>query len=126
MRLLVVALVLTMAVAVTASVFAIWPVVADAPWEDEAVPTATVAPRATERPAPTATEAPSRRPAREPRSRQPRSREPVAAPAEIATPYEPREPREPIWEDWCEEGLRDIARGGFLEDRGRNLARTWC
>ena len=36
MRLLISALVLTLAVAVTASVFAIWPVVADAPWEDSA------------------------------------------------------------------------------------------
>jgi hypothetical protein len=36
MRLLVAALVLTFAVAVTASVFAIWPVVADAPWEQAA------------------------------------------------------------------------------------------
>jgi hypothetical protein len=35
MRLLVAGLVLTLAVAVTASVFAIWPVVADAPWENE-------------------------------------------------------------------------------------------
>lgn len=38
MRLLAVALVFTFAVAVTASVFAIWPAVADAPWED-ATPT---------------------------------------------------------------------------------------
>ncbi len=35
MRLLISALVVTMLVAVTASVFAIWPVVADAPWEDD-------------------------------------------------------------------------------------------
>jgi len=33
MRLLIAALVLTLAVAVTAAIFAIWPVVADAPWE---------------------------------------------------------------------------------------------
>ena len=38
MRLLVLALAFTLAVAVTASVFAIWPVVADAPWEND-VPT---------------------------------------------------------------------------------------
>lgn len=36
MRLLIAALVLTLAIAVTASVFAIWPVVADAPWEEDA------------------------------------------------------------------------------------------
>ncbi len=36
MKLMLTALVATFAVAVTASVFAIWPVVADAPWEDEA------------------------------------------------------------------------------------------
>ena len=35
MRLLIPALILTAAVAVTASVFAIWPVVADAPWEND-------------------------------------------------------------------------------------------
>ena len=35
MRLLIATLMLTLAVAVTASVFAIWPVVADAPWENE-------------------------------------------------------------------------------------------
>lgn len=35
MRALIAALALTLAVAVTASVFAIWPVVADAPWEDD-------------------------------------------------------------------------------------------
>ena len=35
MRLLPGALVVTFAIAVTASVFAIWPVVADAPWEDK-------------------------------------------------------------------------------------------
>lgn len=35
MRALVAALILTFAIAVTASVFAIWPVVADAPWEDD-------------------------------------------------------------------------------------------
>ena len=40
MRLLVAALLLTVAVAVGASVFAIWASVADAPWEDE-VPVAT-------------------------------------------------------------------------------------
>lgn len=34
MRLLIAALVLTFLVAAVASVFAIWPVVADAPWED--------------------------------------------------------------------------------------------
>lgn len=34
MRLLIAALVFTLAIAVTASVFAIWPVVGDAPWED--------------------------------------------------------------------------------------------
>lgn len=31
------ALVLTLVIAVTASVFAIWPVVADAPWEEDVV-----------------------------------------------------------------------------------------
>ena len=36
MKLLLAALAVTFAVAVTASVFAIWPAVADAPWEDEA------------------------------------------------------------------------------------------
>ncbi len=36
MRFLIAALVIIFAVAVTASVFAIWPVVADAPWEDDA------------------------------------------------------------------------------------------
>ncbi len=35
MRLLIAALVVTLAIAVPASVFAIWPVVADAPWESE-------------------------------------------------------------------------------------------
>ena len=35
MRLLIAALAITLAVAVTASVFAIWPVVADAPWEND-------------------------------------------------------------------------------------------
>ena len=35
MRALISALVVTFAIAVTASVFAIWPVVADAPWEDD-------------------------------------------------------------------------------------------
>ena len=40
MRLLIPALMLTAAVAVTASVFAIWPVVADAPWENDAPPVA--------------------------------------------------------------------------------------
>ena len=35
MRLLLAALAVTFAIAVTASVFAIWPAVADAPWEDE-------------------------------------------------------------------------------------------
>ena len=34
-RFLIIGLVLTFAVAVTASVFAIWPAVGDAPWEDE-------------------------------------------------------------------------------------------
>ena len=38
MRLLLAALFVTFAIAVTASVFAIWPAVADAPWEDE-IPT---------------------------------------------------------------------------------------
>lgn len=33
-RLLIATLMLTLAVAITAAVFAIWPVVADAPWED--------------------------------------------------------------------------------------------
>lgn len=33
MRALIAALIITLAIAVTASVFAIWPVVADAPWE---------------------------------------------------------------------------------------------
>ena len=37
MRALIAALIFTLAVAVTASVFAIWPVVADVPWEDEPV-----------------------------------------------------------------------------------------
>ena len=36
MKLLLAALFVTFVIAVTASVFAIWPVVADAPWEDEA------------------------------------------------------------------------------------------
>ena len=35
MRPLVAALIVTFAIAVTASVFAIWPVVADAPWEED-------------------------------------------------------------------------------------------
>ena len=35
MRALIAALVLTLAIAVTASVFAVWPVVTDAPWEDD-------------------------------------------------------------------------------------------
>ena len=35
MKLLLAALAVTFAIAVTASVFAIWPAVADAPWEDE-------------------------------------------------------------------------------------------
>ena len=35
MRFLIIGLVLTFTVAVTASVFAIWPAVGDAPWEDE-------------------------------------------------------------------------------------------
>lgn len=38
MRLLIAALVFTLAIAVTASVFAIWPAVADAPWEESAAP----------------------------------------------------------------------------------------
>ena len=38
MRLLIAALVFTLAIAVTASVFAIWPAVADAPWEDSTAP----------------------------------------------------------------------------------------
>ena len=38
MRLLLTALIATFAIAVTASVFAIWPVVADAPWEDSTEP----------------------------------------------------------------------------------------
>ncbi len=38
MKLLQAALAVTFAVAVTASVFAIWPAVADAPWEDDAPP----------------------------------------------------------------------------------------
>ena len=38
MRLLVALVPLTLAVAVTAAVFALWPVVADAPWEDEIAP----------------------------------------------------------------------------------------
>ena len=38
MKLLLAALFVTFAIAVTASVFAIWPAVADAPWEDE-IPT---------------------------------------------------------------------------------------
>ena len=37
MKLLLAALVATSIIAVTASVFAIWPLVADAPWEDDAV-----------------------------------------------------------------------------------------
>ena len=37
MKLLLAALAVTFAIAVTASVFAIWPAVADAPWEDEFV-----------------------------------------------------------------------------------------
>ena len=41
MKLLLAALAVTFAIAVVASVFAIWPVVADAPWEDE-VPTPVV------------------------------------------------------------------------------------
>ena len=36
MKLILVALVATFAIAVVAAVFAIWPVVADAPWEDDA------------------------------------------------------------------------------------------
>ena len=36
MKLLLAALAVTFAIAVVASVFAIWPAVADAPWEDEA------------------------------------------------------------------------------------------
>ena len=36
MKLLLAALAITFVIAVTASVFAIWPVVADAPWEDDA------------------------------------------------------------------------------------------
>jgi hypothetical protein len=47
MRLLVAALVLSFAVAVTASVFAIWPVVADAPWERD------ISPPGVSQPAPT-------------------------------------------------------------------------
>ena len=43
MRRLIAALVVTLAIAVTASVFAIWPVVTDAPWEDT-VPAPVVAP----------------------------------------------------------------------------------
>lgn len=38
MKLLVVGLILSLTLAVTASVFAIWPVVADAPWENNDVP----------------------------------------------------------------------------------------
>ena len=38
MRLLIAALILTLGVAVTAATFAIWPVVADAPWEDTTEP----------------------------------------------------------------------------------------
>ena len=41
MKLLLAALFVTFVIAVTASVFAIWPAVADAPWEDE-VPTPVV------------------------------------------------------------------------------------
>lgn len=41
MKLQLAALVLTMAVAVIAAVFAIWPVVADAPWEDSSPPAIT-------------------------------------------------------------------------------------
>ena len=37
MKLLLAALAVTFTIAVTASVFAIWPVVTDAPWEDEIV-----------------------------------------------------------------------------------------
>ena len=37
MRALIAALIFTLAIAVTASVFAIWPVVADAPWETDVV-----------------------------------------------------------------------------------------
>ena len=41
-RALTIAIIVTLALAVTASVFAIWPVVADAPWEDEVVAIPTV------------------------------------------------------------------------------------
>ena len=41
MKLLLAALAVTFTIAVTASVFAIWPAVADAPWEDE-IPTPVV------------------------------------------------------------------------------------
>ena len=37
MRLMLAALVATLTIAVVAAVFAIWPVIADAPWEDEIV-----------------------------------------------------------------------------------------
>ena len=47
MRLMMAALVATSAIAIVAAVFAIWPVVADAPWEDDGpVPVATDSTRA--------------------------------------------------------------------------------
>ena len=46
MRLMIAALAVTLAIAIVAAVFAIWPVVADAPWEDEiVVPTPVVVDR---------------------------------------------------------------------------------
>ena len=46
MRFMLAALVATAAIAITAAVFAIWPVVTDAPWEDEiVVPTPVVVDR---------------------------------------------------------------------------------
>ena len=44
MKLLLAALAITFAIAVTASVFAIWPAVADAPWEESATPVIQKAP----------------------------------------------------------------------------------
>ncbi len=48
MRLMLAALIATTAIAIVAAVFAIWPVVADAPWEDE-LPTPVVVEERTER-----------------------------------------------------------------------------
>ena len=55
-RLLIASLYLTLAVAITASVFAIWPVVADAPWEDSAPVVVPVQPTPVGRPTRTALE----------------------------------------------------------------------